>query len=255
MSSIDEKRVYSDQEGTTTVYVGTELGVARVEVSGDIIGEFSLAHRCVVRDTATMNGALAIATDEDVLDTEFSPLDFGPTAAVGFDGDDILAAGDDGRLARYDGEWHEVAMLDDVRTIDGNLVATGGGVYQVSSDGVQHVGLTDVRDVSAGDVPLAATADGLYRLGNGWMDVLDGSFRVVNATEEHAYAATAEKVVSRDGDGWQEVSLPVSGPIADIGIGDGVYAATDSGTFLVRTGGGWRNRHLGLTGVTSLSIR
>ncbi|MGA9400518.1 HVO_0234 family beta-propeller protein [Haladaptatus sp.] len=255
MTSIDEKRVYSDQEGTTTVYVGTELGVARVEVSGDIIGEFSLAHRCVSRDTAATDGALAVATDEDVLDTEFSPLDFGPAVAVGFDGDDLLAAGDDGRLARYNGEWNDLATVDDVRAIDGNLVATADGVYRVSSDGVQHVGLTDVRDVSAAGGPLAATADGLYRLGNGWMDVLDGSFRVVSATAEDAYAATAENVVSRDGDDWQEVSLPVSEPVAAIGFDDGVYAATEAGTFLVRSGDGWRNRHLGLTGVTSLSVR
>ncbi len=255
MSSIDEKRVYSDQERTTTVYVGTELGVARVEISGDIIGEFSLAHRCVARDTAANDGTLAVATDEDVLDAEFSSLDFGPAVAVGFDGNNLLAAGDDGKLARYDGEWHELATLDDVRAIDGNLVATADGVYRVSSDGVQHVGLTDVRDVSVAGVPLAATADGLYRLGNGWMDVLDGSFRVVSTTEETAYAATAEKVVSRSDDSWQDVSLPVAEPVADIAFGDGVYAVTDSGTFLVSTGDGWRSRHLGLAGVTSLSVR
>ncbi|ODR79470.1 hypothetical protein BG842_05570 [Haladaptatus sp. W1] len=255
MTTIDEKRVYSDREGTTTVFVATELGVARVEVSGDIIGEFSLAHRCAARDIAATDGPLAVATDEDVLNAAFSPLEFGPAVAVGFDGDDLLAAGEDGRLARYDGEWHELATLDAVRAIDGNLVATAEGVYRVSSEGVQHAGLTDVRDVSAAGVPLAATADGLYRLGNGWMDVLAGDFRVVSATDGDAYAATPDQVVSRAGDEWTDVSLPVDDPIADIAFGDGVYAATESGTVLATVGDGWRSRHLGLTGVTGLSVR
>ncbi len=93
MTTIDEKRVYSDREGTTTVLVATEFGVARVEVSGDIIGEFSLAHRCAARDIAAADDALAIATDEDVLDAGFSPLGFGPAVAVGFDGDETPRGG------------------------------------------------------------------------------------------------------------------------------------------------------------------
>jgi hypothetical protein len=255
MTTIDEKRVYSDREGTTTVFVATELGVARVEVSGDIIGEFSLAHRCSARDIAAADGTLAVATDEDVLDAEFSPLGFGPAVAVGFDGTDLLAAGEDGRLARYDEEWHELATLDAVRAIDGDLAATDDGVYRISSDGVQHAGLTDVRDVSTAGVPLAATADGLYQLGNGWMESIDGDFHVVSATDEEGYAATANGVVSREGEEWEDVSLPVDEPVVDIALGDGVYAATESGTFLATIGDGWRSRHLGLTGVTGLAVR
>lgn len=255
MTSIDEKRVYSDQEGTTTVLVATELGVARVDVSGDIIGEFSLAHRCVARDIAATDESLAVATDEDVLDDEFSPLEFGPAVAVGFDGDDLLAAGEDGKLARYDGSWRELTTLDDVRAIDGTLVATAEGIYRILPDGVQHVGLNDVRDVSATGTPLAATADGLYKLGNGWMDVVEGDFRVVSATNGDAYAATPDTLVFRDGADWREVSLPVAEPIVDVAFGDGVYAATETGTFLATIGDGWRNRHLGLAGVTSISVR
>lgn len=259
MTTIDEKRVYSDREGTTTVLVATEFGVARVEVSGDIIGEFSLAHRCAARDIAAADDALAIATDEDVLDAGFSPLGFGPAVAVGFDGAKLLAAGEDGRLARREGdEWHELATFDAVRAIDGDLVATDDGVCRVSSDGVQHAGLADVRDVSTAGVPLAATADGLYRLGNGWMKTVDGDFRVVSATDEQAYAATADGVMSCEGDEvdeWVDVSVPVNDPVVDIAFGDGVYAATESGTFLLTTGDGWRSRHLGLTDVTGIAVR
>ncbi|WP_231186106.1 hypothetical protein [Haladaptatus sp. DYF46] len=261
MTTIDEKRVYSDREGTTTVLVATELGVARVDVSGDIIGEFSLAHRCAARDIAAVSGTpadgtLAVATDEDVLDAEFSPLGFGPTVAVGFDGATLLVAGEDGRIAHRDGdEWHELATLDAVRAIDGDLVATDDGVYRVSSDGVQHAGLADVRDVSTAGVPLAATADGLYRLGNGWMKTVDGDFHVVSATDEKAYAATAGGIVSREGEEWVDVSLPVDDSVVDIAFGDGVYAATESGTFLATTGDGWRSRNLGLTGVAGLAVR
>ncbi|WP_435155890.1 HVO_0234 family beta-propeller protein [Haladaptatus sp. DFWS20] len=256
MTSIDEKRVYNDREGTVTVYVATELGVVRVEISGDIVGEFSMAHRCVARDVATVGDSLAVATDEDALDSDFRTLGFGPTVAVGFDGDTLLAAGDDGTLARYDDgddEWHELASLPEVRAIDGDMLATADGIYQIVDDGVRNVGLNDVRDVSTDGVPLAATAEGLYWLGNGWIDALDGDFRVVSSTDEDAYAA-ADALFVRDGDDWQEVALPVADPVAAIGFGEGVYVATESGTFLSSVGNGWRSRHLGLTGVRALSV-
>ncbi|WP_049969234.1 HVO_0234 family beta-propeller protein [Haladaptatus cibarius] len=264
MTSIDEKRVYSDQEGTTTVFVATELGVARVEVSGDIVGEFAIAHRCVARDVATAGGSLAVATAEDVLDGDFSPLDFGPAVAVGFDGDSLVTAGENGTLARYDGDWCELASLPEVRAIDGNLVATADGVYQIVDDGVRHVGLDDVRDVSTDGVPLAATADGLYWLGNGWMDALPGDFRVVNTTDEPteiAYAGTADTLFAKSGGEWREsvewedVALPVDEPIAAVGFGNGVHTVTESGTFLSSVGDGWRSRHLGLKGVRALAVR
>ncbi|WP_458207354.1 HVO_0234 family beta-propeller protein [Haladaptatus sp. NG-SE-30] len=255
MSSIDEKRVYGDREETTTVHVASELGVARVEVSADIVGEFSIAHRCVARDVAGRDGHLAIATDEDVLDGEFSSLGFGAAVAVGFDGDDLLVAGEDGRIARYDGRWHELGSVANVRAIDGDMVATADGVYQVTGEGVQHVGLDDVRDVSTAGIPLAATGDGLYWLGNGWMDAAPGDYRVVSAIPDAAYAATDDTLFTRDGDDWRAVSLPVDEPIADVAFGDGVYVVTESGTFLATVGDDWRSRHLGLTGVAALAVR
>ncbi|WP_266079323.1 HVO_0234 family beta-propeller protein [Haladaptatus caseinilyticus] len=254
MTSIDEKRVYSDQSGTTTAYVATELGVARVEISGDIVGEFSIAHRCVARDVAVTGDSLAVATDEGVIDGDFSPLGFGPAVAVDFDGDDLLAASEDGILARYDSGWNELASLPEVRAIDGNLVATIDGVYRIVDDGVRHVGLNDVRDVSAKGVPLAATADGLYWLGNGWMDAMEGSFHVVNTTDEDAYAAADDTLFVRDNDEWVEITLPVDEPVADIGFGEGVYVVTEPGTFLSSIGDGWRSRNLGLSGIRAVAV-
>ncbi len=254
MTSIDEKRVYSDREGTQTVSVATELGVVRVELSADIVGEFSMVHRCDARDVAASGDSFAVATDEDVLDGDFASLGFGSAIAVGFDGDDLLAVDEDGILARYDEKWHELASLADVRAIDGNLVATEDGVYQVSGDGVRHVGLESARDVSTAGVPLAATDDGLYRLGNGWMEARSGAFRVVSGTEERAYAATADSLFVRDGDDWVPVSLPTDEPIVDVGLGDGVYVVTESGTLLATVGDEWRSRHLGLMGVTALAV-
>ena len=44
--SIDEKRVYDASEGPTPVFVAGDFGVARVDTSADLVGEFGLAHRC-----------------------------------------------------------------------------------------------------------------------------------------------------------------------------------------------------------------
>ena len=61
-SSLDEKRVYADREGATTAFVAAGAGIARVEVSADIVGEFALQRRCTARDVAASAGRLAVAT-------------------------------------------------------------------------------------------------------------------------------------------------------------------------------------------------
>ena len=62
---LDEKRVYADREEATTAFVAAGAGVARVEVSADIVGEFALQRRCTARDVAASAGRLAVATAED----------------------------------------------------------------------------------------------------------------------------------------------------------------------------------------------
>jgi len=187
------------------------MGIVRVRVAGDTVGEFGLCERCSARDIAAGPAAVAIATDEDVrvlaledgagtnrsggdggddenvgdasLATEeetFVGTGFGPAVAVGYDDDgDLLVADPDGRVACQAADSSEWTTLADetvapVRAIDGDLVGTADGVYRVQDGGLNHAGLTDVRDVSAAGVPLAATTDGLYKLGNGWMAVLEG---------------------------------------------------------------------------------
>jgi hypothetical protein len=296
--SIDEKRVYDASEGPTPVFVVGEFGVARVDTSDDLVGEFGLAHRCTARDAAGRGGLLGVATDEELLvgvfgdaetEVEFEPLDFGPAAAVGFAADgELVAAREDGTVVRGNAtvggetgaasgdsgenvsDWTELGELDDVRAIDGDLVAAESGVYRVAGDELRHVGLEGVRDVSAAGVPLAATDDGLYKLGNGWMDVLDGEFRAVSAaptktgsstrspdsstgTLGWAHAAGAEGLFAHDEGAWRAVELPVSGEVVAVDHGEGAYAVTAEGTFLLSVGDGWHHQILGLQGVEAVA--
>lgn len=257
--SLDEKRVYADRSGATTAFVATSAGVARVEVSADIVGEFALADRSTARDVSASDGRLAVATTEDVLvgtADGFEPTGFGPASAVGYDDRGLLAAGD-GRLARYDDGWTTLAHLADVRAIDGDLVAAADGCFR--TDGT-HVGLDDATDVATTpDGPMAATASGLYYLANGWMRALDGGFDVVAAGPDAVHAAGDETLYERrlDGDaddGWTRVELPVLEPISGVASGAATYVVTEPGTFLADAGDGWRHRSLGLPGVTGVGV-
>lgn len=251
--SIDEKRVYADRAGATTAVLATGAGVARVEVSADIVGEFALAARCDARDIAADSGRLAVATAEDVLvgtDGGFEPTGFGPADAVGY-GDGLLAAGD-GRLARYDDGWTTSAEVADVRAIDGDLVAAADGVHR--TDGT-HVGLEAANDVASTDGPVAATDAGLYYLANGWMPAVEGPFEVVASDGETAHAASGDALYERETAGtWRPVDLPVAEPIAAVAYGEATYVVTEPGTFLANAGDGWRHRSLGLPGVTGVAV-
>ncbi|ELY69688.1 HVO_0234 family beta-propeller protein, partial [Natronobacterium gregoryi] len=46
MLSIEEKRVYGDRDEVTEAYVSSPMGVVRVRIAGDTVGEFSLCNRC-----------------------------------------------------------------------------------------------------------------------------------------------------------------------------------------------------------------
>lgn len=249
---ITEKRVYADREGKTDAFLATGAGLARVSVSADQIGEFGLERRGEVTDVAADEGRLAVAA-EDVLvatDDGFAETGFGPATAVGFDGDAVLAAGDE-RVARYDDGWTTTAELDEVRALDGDLVATADGVVRI--DGTS-VGLTDARDVAAGEPPLAATGDGLYHLGNGWMRDVGGDFRGVAVDGERAGAATADALYERVDGEWREREVPLSA-VADVTHApDAVYAVSPDGTFAVDAGDGWRTRALGLPEVRALVV-
>lgn len=270
MPTIREKRVYTDQSETVDAYVAADLGVAVARVSQDKIGEFSLAERCTARDVAATARGVAAATDEDVLvgdDDGFEATGFGPAVAVtGYDGD-VLAAGEDGRLARYDGSWEPLGTVADVRALDAGLVAAADGVHRLTDDGLSAVGLDDAKDVAAAGVPLAATPDGLYRLGAGWMAAIEGSFEVATSDPVtadagelgRAHAATGDSLYEHapgdDADAWRARELPIEDAVVDVAYAtDAVIVLTADGALAADAGDGFRHRSLGLRAASALAV-
>jgi len=274
--SLSEKRMYGQTRPETHAYVGSGLGVTRVETAGGQIGRFSLAERCSARDIAGANGEIAVATDEAVListDDGFAATGFGPATAVSYDADGLVAAGQ-GRVARYDdGEWWEMGAVDDVRALASDLVAAADGVYGLP--GCAYLGLHDAADVAG---PFAATADGLYRRDategtvgtrENWAIVRSGAHGVVASDGERTHAAEADTLYElTDTDGaspdphWQACDLPVRERVVDVTYGQDTYAITEDGTFLVDTAdestadgrGGWRGRSLGVPDISGIAV-
>jgi hypothetical protein len=284
-TSLAEKRVYDAAAGTTDLYVTSGTGVVRVTVSGDAIGEFGLVSRETARDVSVLRGQtnqnhlgsqIGVATDRDVVvaatDGAFEPTatGFGPAEAVSTDGSDLIAGGADGRIARLPdanptAEWTRLGTVDDVRALSGPLVATAAGISRITSAGVEHAGLSDVTDIDTSGVPIAATQEGLYRLGNGWMRLLEGQFSVV-ATDgnEHGRVSGEDtdgepQTLAHSGSdwetGWTDRQLPDDRSPVALSYGRGfVAAATANGVVCVDTGEGWRCRSVGIGDVTGLAV-
>ena len=273
MPTIDEKRVYTEASGVETVYLASGLGVVSVSVSDDLIGEFGVCHRCRARDVATAGPLVAAATDEDVLvcdrrmdadrtdGVEFEPIGFGPATAVGFRDGALLAGDADGRVARFEsvddaenGGWAELGTAGAVRGIDGNFLAAADGVYQIGSDGLRPVGLDDARDVDA--EPLVATASGLYKLGNGWMDVRSEPATTVDAAWDRGLGVCDGDLYARVDGEWTDAGLGFDTEIAAVTHGaETAYAVTEAGRLAVRLPGGeWRDRSLGIEKVAAAVV-
>jgi hypothetical protein len=262
--SIDEKRVYAEKSGKQTVYVAADMGVVTVDVSNDLVGGFRIDHRCEPRDVAGSPGEVAVATADDVLlvqGEEYHGLDFGPATTVGFHRNRVVAADESGRVARFDEDgWTDLGNVEDVRALDGGLVAAADGVYRIGDGDLTHVGLDDVHDVSdpAGRLgstegtPLAATESGLYWLGNGWMDALDGTTTAVASMPDgRAHAVGPAGVVSLEDGEWVADPIPMDETVVALAHdARATYAVTDAGTLCVRTTeSGWRTQVLGLDAV------
>lgn len=259
MQDLEEKRVYDETTGRSELVVGSEMGALTVSVSGGRVGEFGIDHRCRAHDVAQGG---AVATDEDVrVGESYEPTGFGPAVAVTDTEDALVAADADGRVARLgdegSGEWTTVGRVGEVRALDGRLVATADGVYRVAGDGLRPAGLDDARDVADRGAPLAATGTGLYRLANGWVDVLDGAVRTVAAAEDgRGHAATVDRMFARADGAWTPVDLPTDEPVAGVAYAGGTVAvATEPGTLLLDAGDGWRAHPLGVPGVCGVAAR
>jgi len=287
MQTLTEKRVFGTKFGTTEVFVASETGLIGVTVSADQIGEFGLAHRGPVHAVAVEDRGVLLGTDEDVLHSErdqesddtataqsrtFSSVTaepFGQCVAVGWGPTGPVAADDDGRVAGVDREhdtdpdWTTLGETEGVRAVDGELIAAADGVYRLSDAEIHHVGLDNVRDVAGHGTPLAATADGLFGLGNGWLPLQDGAFDCVGSDGHgHAHAVGPAGLVRRAGgadsvvDGsWESDELPVGSPVVDVDYGSGIVAAiTADGTLCVEAGDGWRHQLLGVQKVSEVAV-
>jgi len=283
MPTIDEKRVYTDESGTETVYLATGLGVVAVSVSDGLVGEFGVTHRCRARDVATEGPSVAAATDEDVLVSDrseaggggveagsgaesgatpgFVATGFGPASAVGFRDGALLAGDADGRLARWDpgdGVWTDLGSVGGVRAVDGDFVAAADGVHQVGESGLRPVGLDDAHDVDG--EPVVASGSGLYKLGNGWMDVAPGPATAVDTVGGRGLAVCGGDLYARRGagEGWTPTDLPFDddATVAAVAHGaDAAYAVTEAGRLAVQLPGeGWRDRSLGLGEVEAAAV-
>ncbi|TQQ83765.1 hypothetical protein EGH24_03000 [Halonotius terrestris] len=281
MQTLTEKRVFGTKTGTTEVFVGTETGLVVVTVSADQIGTFGLTDRepvtAVAADSQQVlvggDGGLRVSRLADA-DRASSPPEL-PLSAVGDDSlDQIVAVGigptgplvgdADGEVyalatdGNEDRKWQHVGTTAGVNAIDGALVAADDGVYRVTDGELDHVGLDSAADVAGHGVPQAATSEGLFRLGNGWLSVADGAFsRVAGDGHGHASAVASDGLRTRadeDGD-WTADALPVDEPIVDLAYGSGIRAAiTESGTLCINAGDGWRHQRLGLPSVTGVAV-
>jgi hypothetical protein len=281
MPTIREKRVYDDAAPPTPVFVAAEQGLVVAQLSDDAVGEFGLAHRGTARDvTVGPDGTLAVATDDAVLVAPEADADrlheaaFGPGRAVTVvDAPErsVVAAEESGRIARLpipdDGfdpdsppvadDWTDLGSVDDVRALDGRLVAAADGVHRITASGLDVAGLDDARDAAARGAPLAATGEGLYELGNGWMLAREGSHETVATDGELAHAVAVDETVlgrSTGGGEWTELDVPTDGRITDFTYtAEAVVAATGSGSLLANAGDGWRSRAVGVRGVRTIA--
>lgn len=259
----EERRLFEPRDGGALAYVTGDLGILRVDLGPDRIGEFSLVERCQAKAVAVDDSLAAVGTDETVLiDTGdgFTSTDFGPAVAVGVEDGTVFAAGPDGTVARREGadDWQPVGTVSDPRQFDGRSLAASDGVYRVGSE-LERVYEGGARDVTS-EGSLVATDDGLFAHEDGdWHREHDGPVSAVAGN----YAIGSGGLLERTGDGWAPLATPAGADPVALVDGACLYAVTDDGQFLVSVPGeratdgqgGWRSRTLGVRGVTGLGVR
>lgn len=287
----DERDLFGEERPTTVGLVASSMGVLRVELAPDRIGGFGLAERCTATDIATDGRTVVVGTDEDVLvDVDgtgaFTPVGFGPTAAVGIDDGWIFAAAPTGQISRASvdqvdtatAQWDGLGTVSGPRRFDGSVLAAAAGVVRTGDDldvlgpdDVNAQGPGNVVDVArtgsgdAGDYTLfAASDDGIYRLsGDTWHRESERPVQRVSFEDGDGFAVTDEgQVLHREDDSWVEVSLPDGKEAFDVASGESLYVITADGELLIGAESaatsdgfeGWRMQPLGVRDVTGFVL-
>lgn len=259
MGDLAEDRVYAGGSDESLLFLACDHGLVRVAVSGDRVGEFGLETRANARDVAADDDRIVLGTADSLLvgsdAAELRDTGLGPTDAVGMDEDGWVRGGADGDVHREtETGTRYLGQLGEIQAIDPPLIATSDGVFLLED--LSHAGLEHVRDVVARPVPRAATASGLYRLGNGWLEENAGdATTVVSGGPAEAGAVINGTFYWLDDEEWTSRSLPVEEPIADILLGPAIYIITREGTLLIDAGSGWRSRALGISDVRGMALQ
>ncbi|MFD1569112.1 HVO_0234 family beta-propeller protein [Halorubrum laminariae] len=219
--------------------------------------------RVAIETTPGSDAGEAVASGADASGAD--TIDADANDAVAIDGDSTTLSATTTR----------VGTVSEPRAIDGPLVAAADGIHRVTSDraaasagdtgyALASVGLDDARDVAGTGMPLAATASGLYWLGNGWMTVQEGDATAVAADGDgHATAVVDGDLLVRDDagsggwdrDAWRETALPVDEEAVALGYGPGVaVAVTAAGTLCVDAGDGWRHQVIGVRDAAGVAL-
>jgi hypothetical protein len=271
MGDLAEDRVYADRSGARTLVVAAAPGLVTVAVSDGRVGEFGIATECSPADLSAAARAdardpslLAVATDRDVLLAETTEIDaleptgFGPAPAVTVHEGRPMAADPAGELSSYrDAGWESIGELPGSATaLDGDLVGTAEGVFRLIEGGIRPAGLADVTDVArAAGMPLVATGDGLYELGNGWLDALEGAYDLVTgAPDGRAHVAGPGGTYTRENGAWAPLELPRQSDVAAVAYGARTFVLTAAGDLYIEAEAGWARTPLGIEGIVGAVV-
>lgn len=271
MGDLAEDRVYADRSGARTLVVAGAPGLVTVAVSNGRVGGFGVAMECSPADLSAAPHSdagppfpLGVATDRDVFLADTADIDaleptgFGQATAVTVHDGRPVAAGPAGELATYrQSGWETVGELPGPATaLDGDLVGTAEGVFRLVDGGLRPAGLADVTDVArAAGMPLVATVDGLYELGNGWLDALEGAFDLVTAAPDgRAHAAGPAGSYTRENGTWLPLELPGESAVVAVAYGTRTFVLTAAGDLYVQEDSGWNRTSLGIESIVGAVV-
>lgn len=265
-----DRRLFGDEIPTNDVLIACDLGIARLDLAMDRLGQMELADRRPARSVAIGDGTVIAGSEDGVLvDTGDGFEQSGPAteiAAVGVATDGKLcAATTAGQVyTRVEGgSWTSVGHVEGPNRFDGSLLGAESGVYRVGDD-IEALGAQSVNDVSINGSLVAATDDGTVKrddASGAWRTIHDHPSIAVSQQGEDLYIVTPDDVVRGTPGDWTPLAVPET-PV-DICIAETLVGSTDEGTLLMHPGTveptdgqrGWRTQAIGLRGVRELAKR